>query len=49
MTISVVIPCYKQARYLAECIGSLQDQTHDDWEAIIVNDGSPDDAERIAQ
>jgi glycosyltransferase involved in cell wall biosynthesis len=43
MKVSVIIPCYRQAHYLQDCIASLQAQTHGDWEAIVVDDGSPDD------
>ena len=46
--ISVIIPCYKQAHYLMDCIASLQAQTYPDWEAIIVNDGSPDNTAAVA-
>lgn len=42
--VSVIIPCWNQARFLAECVGSLQGQSYHNWEAVIVNDGSPDDA-----
>jgi hypothetical protein len=48
-SVSVVIPCYRQAHVLAECVASVQAQTHADWEAIIVNDGSPDDTRAVAQ
>ena len=47
--ISVVIPCYNQAQYLDECLQSVLDQTYQDWECIIVNDGSPDHTEEIAK
>ena len=47
-TVSVVVPCYRQAHYLPECVASLQAQSHTDWEAIIVNDGSPDNTSAIA-
>ncbi|WP_417427763.1 glycosyltransferase family 2 protein [Halpernia sp.] len=47
--ISVVVPCYNQAQYLDECLQSVLDQTFTDWECIIVNDGSPDNTEEIAQ
>ncbi len=40
--VSVVIPCYNQARFLAESVQSVVDQTFTGWEAIVVNDGSPD-------
>lgn len=47
--ISVVVPCYNQAQYLDECLQSVLDQTYKDWECIIVNDGSPDNTEEVAQ
>ena len=47
--ISIIIPCYNQSRYLDECLQSVLDQIWTDWECIVVNDGSPDDAELIAQ
>ena len=40
--ISVVIPCYNDGRYLPETIAQLQKQTLQDFEIIIVNDGSTD-------
>lgn len=46
--ISVIVPCYNQARFLREAIDSLLAQTYSDWEAIIVDDGSPDDAALVA-
>ena len=48
-SISVVIPCYRQARFLDACIASLQAQTYPHWEAIIVDDGSPDETRDVAQ
>lgn len=45
--ISVIIPCYRQARFLSECVASLQAQSYENWEAIIVDDGSPDDIDRV--
>ena len=46
--ISVIIPCYKQAEFLPETLDSLLQQTYQNWEAIIVNDGSPDNTEEVA-
>ena len=43
-TVSIIIPCYRQARFLEGCIASLREQTYAHWEAVIVDDGSPDDA-----
>ena len=46
--ISVIVPCYNQAQYLDECLQSVLDQTYQNWECIIVNDGSPDHTEEVA-
>ncbi|HVS37517.1 MAG TPA: glycosyltransferase [Gemmataceae bacterium] len=47
--VSVVIPCYKQAEYLPEAIDSALAQTYRPLEVIVVNDGSPDDTEKVAR
>ena len=39
---SVIVPTYNQAIYLPAALESLQAQTFQDWEAVIVNDGSTD-------
>lgn len=46
--VSVVIPCYKQARYLATAIQSVLNQTIRDVEIIAVDDGSPDETASVA-
>ena len=46
--VSVIIPCYKQAEYLAAAVDSALAQTYAPVEVIVVNDGSPDDAEKVA-
>lgn len=40
--ISIIIPCYNGEKYLRETLDCLQKQTIEDWECIIVNDGSTD-------
>ena len=47
--ISIIVPCYNQAQYLDECLQSVLDQTFQDWECIIIDDGSPDNTEEIAK
>ncbi|HKS09530.1 MAG TPA: glycosyltransferase family A protein [Pyrinomonadaceae bacterium] len=44
-SISVVIPAYQIAPYVAETLDSVFAQTLKDFEVIIVNDGSPDTGE----
>ena len=46
--ISVIIPCYNQAHYLNESVGSALAQTYTNWECIIVDDGSSDNTKGIA-
>lgn len=46
--ISVIVPCYMQAHYLDTSLKSVLDQSYNNWECIIVNDGSPDDTEAVA-
>ncbi len=46
--VSVVIPAYNLARFLPDAIKSLQAQTFNDWEAVIVDDASPDETPEVA-
>jgi len=43
--VSVIVPAYNVARYLAEALESVFAQTFKDFEVIVVNDGSPDTEE----
>ena len=45
---SIIIPCYQQAKYLEECIGSLMEQSFTDFEILLVDDGSPDNTKEVA-
>ena len=46
-TISIIIPVYNVERTLRRCLDSVLNQTFADWEAICVNDGSPDNSDKI--
>lgn len=45
--ISVIVPVYKVEKFLPECIESILSQTFEDFEMILVNDGSPDASGKI--
>ena len=40
--ISVIVPVYKVEAYLDRCVRSIVEQTYEDLEIILVDDGSPD-------
>lgn len=40
--ISVIIPVYKVEQYLARCVESIQKQTYENLEILLIDDGSPD-------
>ncbi len=46
--VSIIIPCFKQAHYLAQALDSCFAQTHKDLEVIVIDDGSPDDVAAVA-
>ena len=47
--ISVIVPVYNVENYLAKCLDSLVNQTLEQIEIIVVNDGSTDDSDKIIQ
>lgn len=48
LKISVIIPCYNQAHYLPDAVSSVLAQDYQNWECIIINDGSKDATEEVA-
>lgn len=48
-TVSIIVPCYNHAQFLEETIQSALNSTYPDIEIIIVNDGSTDKSEEVAQ
>lgn len=47
--ISIIIPVYNVAKYLPRCIESVLNQSHREFEAIFINDGSLDNSLEILQ
>lgn len=47
--VSVIVPTYNLAQYLPACLDSLKEQTFTNWEAIVVDDASPDNSKEIAE
>ena len=47
--VSVIVPIYNVEKYLPKCLDSLINQTLDDIEIILVNDGSTDNSGNIAK
>lgn len=45
--VSVIVPVYKAEAYLHRCVDSLLAQTFQDFEILLVNDGSPDRSGKI--
>lgn len=49
MKVSIIIPVYNAETYLEQCLNSLLNQTYNDIEIILVNDGSTDDSNEICK
>jgi glycosyltransferase involved in cell wall biosynthesis len=45
--VSVIVPVYNVEKYLAKCLDSLINQTHQEIEILVVNDGSTDGSEQV--
>lgn len=48
-SISVILPCYNVARFIERAMDSILMQDFDDYEIIIVNDGSPDNLLEVCE
>ena len=47
--ISIVVPIYNVENYLRQCLDSISEQTYKNFECIMVNDGSTDSSQQIAE
>lgn len=45
--VSIIVPVYKVEKYLQRCIGSILTQTYENFELILIDDGSPDNCGEI--
>ena len=44
--ISIIIPSYNYGQYISQALLSLQNQSYNNWECIVVDDGSTDDTKQ---
>lgn len=45
--VSIIVPVYNVEKFIRKCLDSLVNQTLKDIEVIVVNDGSPDNSQKI--
>lgn len=46
--VSFIVPCYKLAHFLSDCVNSILAQTYSDFEVLIMDDCSPDNTPEVA-
>lgn len=47
--ISIIVPTYNRAHSIAKCIDSVRNQLIDNWELVIIDDGSYDNTREVVQ
>ena len=47
--VSIITPTYNHQNYISDCIKSAQKQTYNNWEMIVMDDGSTDETLSIAK
>ena len=47
--ISIIVPIYNAEKYIEDCIKSVLFQSFDDYELLLINDGSTDNSEQICK
>lgn len=46
-SISIVMPAYNAEKFITDSIRSVMNQTYEDWELVVVNDGSTDETREL--
>lgn len=49
MKVSVYIPCFNYGAFVKDAIDSILKQTMEDWELIVINDGSTDNSREVIE
>ncbi|MCK5091435.1 MAG: glycosyltransferase family 2 protein, partial [Gammaproteobacteria bacterium] len=49
MSVSIIIPTYNRAAFLKNALNSVYRQTYQDFEVIVIDDGSTDNTEEVAK
>ena len=47
--VSILTPFKNTVQYLPECINSILNQSHTNWELLIVDDGSTDESYKVVK
>ena len=47
--ISIIVPVYNVEEYLRQCLDSILNQTYQNFECLLINDGSPDNSAEICR
>ena len=47
--ISIIVPIYNVEKYLRQCLDSIRDQSYQNFECLLINDGSPDNSADICK
>ena len=47
--VSIIMPCFNGAKTIEASVASVQSQTYEDWELLIIDDGSADNSREIIE